>query len=390
MRVLVFNAGSSSLKYRLAEGTQGEGGELRTLATGVVEKIGEESGPPDHSRAAAEVFSRLSSDPATSRFEAVAHRVVHGGDHFTDPVRLDDRAIAALETLGEIAPLHNARALSVVKACRRARPDLPQVAVFDTAFHRGMPERASSYAIPGDLASRHGVKRFGFHGTAFRSMMAKYARSSGRAAGELKLVAFQLGNGASACAIDRARSVDTSMGFTPLEGLVMGTRSGDLDPALVAYLARREKVAASDVVDWLNDGSGLAGVSGVSRDAREVERAARTGNARARLALDLFAYRARKYLGAYLAVLGHADAVLFGGGIGEHMPSVRSGILEGLEELGLKLDSARNQSQRKGDGRISADGSKIDIWALATDEESVIAADAIALLLAAKVPERRS
>ena len=389
IRVLVFNAGSSSLKYRLTEGTTGGDGELRALAYGVVERIGEESGPLDHSRAAAEVLARLSSDPATSRFEAVAHRVVHGGDRFADPVLLDDHVISALESLGEIAPLHNARALSVVKACRSARPDLPQVAVFDTAFHRGMPERASSYAIPGDLALRHGVKRFGFHGTAFRSMMAKYARASGRPTGELKLVAFQLGNGASACAIDRGRSVDTSMGFTPLEGLVMGTRSGDLDPALVAYLARRENVAASDVVGWFNDGSGLAGVSGVSRDAREIERAAEAGNPRARLALDLFAYRARKYLGAYLAVLGRADAVLFGGGIGEHMPSVRSGILEGLEELGAKLDPARNQSQRKGDGRISTADSKIDIWALATDEESVIARDAAAFLAEA-VPDRRT
>ena len=380
LRVLVFNAGSSSLKYRLAEGTEGSDEGLKALASGVVERIGEKSGPPDHARAAAEALSRLSSDRATSRFEAVAHRVVHGGDRFTDPVRLDDGAIAALENLGEIAPLHNARALSVVKACRDARPDLPQVAVFDTAFHRGMPRRASSYAIAGELASRHGVRRFGFHGTAFRSLMAKYARSSGRAAEELKLIAFQLGNGASACAIDGGRSVDTSMGFTPLEGLVMGTRSGDLDPALVAYLAGRENVPASEVVGWFNDRSGLAGVSGVSRDAREVERAAETGNPQARLALDLFAYRARKYLGAYLAVLGHADAVLFGGGIGEHMPSVRAGIVEGLAELGLKLDPSRNSRQRKGDGRISADDSKTDIWALATDEESVIAGDAIALL----------
>jgi acetate kinase len=363
----------------LTEGTADADGGLRALASGVVEKIGEESGPPDHARAASEVLSRLSSE-AAFRFDAAAHRVVHGGDLFTDPVRLDDRAIAALENLGEIAPLHNARALSVVKACRSARPDLPQVAIFDTAFHRGMPERASSYAISGELASRHGVRRFGFHGTAFRSMMDKYARSSGRPAGELRLIAFQLGNGASACAIDRGRSVDTSMGFTPLEGLVMGTRSGDLDPALVAYLARRENVAASEVVGWFNDGSGLAGVSGVSRDVREVESAAEAGNARARLALDLFAYRARKYLGAYLAVLGHADAVLFGGGIGEHMPSVRAGILEGLEGLRLKLDQPRNERQRKGDGRISTDDSGIDIWALATDEESVIAADAIALL----------
>jgi acetate kinase len=380
LRILVFNAGSSSLKYRLVDEAPDAEDGLHAVASGVVEKIGEASGLPDHSRAAAEVFSRLSSDAFASRFDALGHRVVHGGERFADPVRLDDRTITALENLGEIAPLHNARALAVVRACRDARPELPQVAVFDTAFHRGMPEKASLYAISRDLALRHGVRRFGFHGTAFRSLIAKYARSTGRGVEDLRLVAFQLGNGASACAIDRGRSVDTSMGFTPLEGLVMGTRSGDLDPALVVYLARRENVSAGEVVRWLNERSGLAGLSGVSRDAREIERAADSGNARARLALDLFAYRARKYLGAYLAVLGHADAVLFGGGIGEHMPRVRAAILEGLEELELKLDPSRNERQREGDGRISAEDSRIDAWALATDEESVIARDAIALL----------
>jgi acetate kinase len=380
LRVLVFNAGSSSLKYRVIEAAPEQSEGIRALAAGVIEKIGEDSGLPDHARAGAEVLSRLSSDAAVSRYDAFAHRIVHGGDRFSDPVRLDRDTIAALEGLGEIAPLHNARALAVVQACRVARPDLPQVAVFDTAFHSRMPERATSYAIPGDLASRHGVRRFGFHGVAFRSLMDKYTRRLGRRAEDLRLIAFQLGNGASACAIDRGRSVDTSMGFTPLEGLVMGTRSGDLDPALVAYLAGREGVAAGEIVARLNQRSGLAGVSGISRDAREVERAASAGDARARLALDLFAYRARKYLGAYLAVLGRADAVLFGGGIGEHMPAIRAAILEGLEELGLRLDLSRNDKQRDGDGRISADDSRIDIWALATDEETIIARDAIALL----------
>jgi len=380
LRVLVFNSGSSSLKYRVTEAAPRQEEGVRTLASGAIEKIGEDSSLPDHARAAAEALSRLSSDSAGSRFEALAHRIVHGGDRFSDPVLLDETAIAALENLGELAPLHNARALSVVKVCRGARPDLPEVAVFDTAFHRRMPERASSYAIAGDLASRHGVRRFGFHGTAFRSLAEKYARICRRPAEDLRLIAFQLGNGSSACAIDRGRSVDTSMGFTPLEGLMMGTRSGDLDPALVSYLARREKAPADQVVEWLNDRSGLAGVSGVSRDAREVERAAQAGDARARLALDLFAYRARKYLGAYLAVLGRADAVLFGGGIGEHMPAIRAAILEGLEELGMRLDPARNEKQRGGDGRICADDSKIQVWALATDEESIIARDAMALL----------
>lgn len=377
MRVLVFNAGSSSLKYRVVEGTADRSAALRTIALGEVERIGESATAPDHESAARRI---LSADAASSGCEAVAHRVVHGGERFTAPVALDETAIRELEALDEIAPLHNRPALSVVRASRKARPDLPEVAVFDTAFHREMPPRASTYAIPPELAARHGIRRFGFHGLAFRSMMETYAARSGRPAGELRLIAFHLGNGASACAIDRGRSVDTTMGFTPLEGLVMGTRSGDLDPALVPFLARREGISAADVVALLNERSGLAGVSGVSRDAREIESAAQAGNSRASLALDLFAYRARKTLGAYLAALGRADAVLFGGGIGEHMPRVRAGILEGLGELGLELDASANDARRGGEGRISAESSKIGIWVLPPDEESVIARDAIALL----------
>lgn len=380
MRVLVFNAGSSSLKYKLVEGTPGERRPVSTLASGSAERIGEGAGAPDHARAALEILARFPEQAEPGRLDALAHRVVHGGERFEDPVELGGETLSALENLGEIAPLHNAPALAVVAACRTARPGLPQVAVFDTGFHRGMPERASAYAIPPDLASRHGVRRFGFHGTAYRSMMEGYTRLAGRPAEESRLVAFQLGNGASACAIARGRSVDTSMGFTPLEGLVMGTRSGDLDPALVAYLARRERVDAAEIVKGFNERSGLAGVSGISKDVREIERAAGAGNARATLALELFAYRARKYLGAYLAVLGGADAVLFGGGIGEHAPAIRAAILAGLEGLGLRLDPDLNAGLREGEGRISADESKISVFVITTDEESVIARDAMALL----------
>ena len=375
MRVLVFNAGSSSLKHRVIE-LAGRGLlPGRVLASGIVERIGETGGPTDHGGAARAVLSE------TAGLEAVAHRVVHGGERFAEPVRLDEKALSELEALGEIAPLHNAPALAVIRECRRALPDLPEVAVFDTGFHRSLPEKASAYAIPPDLAARHGIRRFGFHGISYRSMMEKYSGLRGRPPQELRLVAFHLGNGASACAIDRGRSVDTSMGFTPLEGLVMGTRSGDLDPALVPYLARREGISAEDIVRLFNERSGLAGVSGVSRDARQVEGAAEAGNARARLALDLFAYRARKFLGAYLAVLGGADAVLFGGGIGEHSPAIRAAIVDGLEELGLELDPFRNEGLRGEEGRISAEESRIEIRVVATDEESVIARDAIGLLM---------
>ena len=379
MRVLVFNAGSSSLKYRVVEGSTEKPADVRTILSGRVERVGESETAPDHEIAARRV---LSGDAAAAGYEAVAHRVVHGGDRFAAPVALDGEAMRALEALDEIAPLHNAPALSVVRECRRARPDLPQVAVFDTAFHREMPPRAAAYAIPPELAARHGVRRFGFHGIAFRSMMEQYAARAGRPAGELRLIAFHLGNGASACAIDRGRSVDTTMGFTPLEGLVMGTRSGDLDPALVPFLARREGISAADVVLLFNERSGLAGVSGISRDTREIETAARAGDARAALALDLFAYRARKTLGAYLAVLGRADAVLFGGGIGEHLPPIRAAILEGLETLGLELDRSANDALRQGEGRISGTGSRIEVRVVPPDEESVIARDAIALLAA--------
>ncbi len=377
MRVLVFNAGSSSLKYRVAEGSARLPAAMATLLSGRVERIGESESAPDHESVARQI---LSGNAAAAGYEAMAHRVVHGGERFAAPALLDDDALRALEGLDEIAPLHNGPALSVVRECRRECPDLPEVAVFDTAFHREMPPRASTYAIPPDLAARHGIRRFGFHGIAFRSMMERYAARAGRPAEELRLIAFHLGNGASACAIDRGRSVDTTMGFTPLEGLVMGTRSGDLDPALVPYLARREGISAADVVDLFNERSGLAGVSGVSRDTREIDRAARAGNARARLALDLFAYRARKTLGAYLAVLGRADAVLFGGGIGEHMPTVRAAILEGLEGFGLELDPSANDALGEGEGRISATSSKIEIRVVPPDEESVIARDAIDLL----------
>ena len=374
MRVAVFNAGSSSLKSRLFEGSAG-GDPLRPLASESADRIGE-GGAPDHAAAAIEILKRF----VASAFDAIGHRVVHGGSEFSAPARLTEETIAGIEALGDIAPLHNRPALSVIRACAGERPGMPQVAVFDTSFHAAMPQRAAAYAIDPDLARRHGIRRFGFHGIAHRSLMEQYAALTGRNAGELRLITFQLGNGCSACAIDRGRSVETSMGFTPLEGLVMGTRSGDLDPALVAFLARRERMSADDVVTLFNKSSGLLGLSGISRDLRLVEEAAAGGDARARLAIDLFAYRARKFLGAYLAVLGSADAVLLGGGIGEHSPAMRAAILEGLEGLGLRLDPNRNASPGDWGGRISADESKIEIRALSTDEESIIASDTVELL----------
>lgn len=379
MKLLVFNAGSSSLKYRLFELADGSGpvGTHR----GAIERIGGEGeDPPDHAMAVRRALRDL-HDLGEDRFGAFAHRVVHGGEEFAGPVRVDDETLGAIEAAASLAPLHNGPALAVVRECRRtAGTCTPQVAVFDTAFHRTLPKQASLYALPFELSERHHIRRFGFHGLSYRSMADRYFAETARRVEGSRLIAFHLGNGASACAIRDGRSVDTSMGFTPLEGLVMGTRSGDLDPSLVPYLAEREGVTGAEIIERLNQGSGLLGLSGVSRDTREIERAAREGNARARLALEIFAYRARKYLGSYLAALGGADAVLLGGGIGEHAVGIRSAILEGLEDLGISLDGARNDGIRGGIGRITADGSKIEAWVVPTDEESVIARDASALL----------
>lgn len=379
MKLLVFNAGSSSLKYKLFElasrdaPVETERGEIERIGSG-----GE--APTDHAMAVRSVLDDLHRR-GEDRFEAYAHRVVHGGERFREPARVDDETLAAIEEATDLAPLHNAPALAVIRECRRsATPPVPQVAVFDTAFHRTLPERAFRYALTLELAERLGIRRFGFHGLSYRSMCDRYFGQTGRRIEGSRLIAFHLGNGASACALRDGCSIDTSMGFTPLEGLVMGTRSGDLDASLVPYIAEREGMTGAQVLAQLNDRSGLLGLSGISRDVREIERAAGEGSACARLALEIFAYRARKYLGAYLAALGGADAVLFGGGIGEHATTVRAAMLEGLDELGISLDRARNERIRGEVGRISAEGSRIEAWVVPTDEEAVIARDAAALV----------
>jgi acetate kinase len=306
--------------------------------------------------------------------DAVGHRVVHGGDRFTSSVLIDDDVITALEALCEIAPLHNPGAVSGICAARRILGDtLPMVAAFDTSFHQTIPERAALYAIPYELSQRHKIRRYGFHGLAYQYDIARYAELVGKPAAEINAVTLHLGNGCSATAIRNGQSIDTSMGFTPLEGLVMGTRSGDLDPALVSYLARKEQVDAAEIENWLNQRSGLLGLSGLSNDMRELTAAYQT-NPRARLAIDVFCYRARKYLGAYLAVLeGKAEAVIFSGGIGENSALARKNILSGMEWCGLSLDDAGNNGMVRRDGRISAAKSKLDVFVIHTDEEAIIA-----------------
>lgn len=336
----------------------------------------------DHEQAGRWLFEHLEKDTV----EAVGHRVVHGGDRFRQPVRVDAGVLAEIENLNELAPLHNPACLAGIRGARGWLGErVPMVAVFDTAFHATLPPHAAQYAIPQDLARKHGIRRYGFHGIAHASLAAAGAANLGRPLDQVRLITLQLGNGCSATAIDRGRSVDTSMGFTPLEGLVMGTRSGDVDPSLVPYLARREGVSADEVERWLNERSGLLGVSGLSHDMRTILAAAEEDpGSPAALALDLFCYRARKYLGAYLAVLGGAEAVVFGGGIGEGAPAVRARICEGMAWCGLRLDSERNRAAAgltPGQAlRISTEDSTLSASVAAVDEETEIARQTVRCL----------
>lgn len=393
MRILVLNSGSSSLKARVVEvgGPFGTGEPPhRQAVAGAVEGIGgdatlcltvnggarpaQERAIPDH--AAAVQWFLQAARPVD--IQAVGHRIVHGGERFGEPALLDSDTVAEIERLGELAPLHNPAGVAAIRAARDwFGPDLPMVGLFDTAFHRTLPERASRYAISDELTTRHAVRRYGFHGIAHASLAEGYARSAGRSLDGLRLITLHLGNGCSIAAIRDACSVDTSMGLTPLEGLVMGTRCGDIDPTVVTYLARREGVSADVVESWLTHRSGLLGVSGLSSDMRVLLDAASRGDPRAERAIDLFCYRARKYLGAYLAVLGGADAVVFGGGIGERAPAIRRRICEGMEWCGLALDPHRNAAVTDlapGAGtRISPDDARLTAYVIAADEETWIA-----------------
>lgn len=406
MIILAVNCGSSSLKFQLIEIEEGSTplGVHRRLARGLVDRIGSEAvlfftsenvsrlhevaHVPDHSEAIRRVLSWLSQAGFDDRhIHAIGHRVVHGGDRFAQPTLIEDEVVEAIDALSVLAPLHNSPALTAIRATREILgAALPMVATFDTAFHRTMPDRSALYAIPPDLAAKHSIRRYGFHGLAHRYMAERYAAITRRPFDTVRLVTLQLGNGCSATAIANGRSVDTSMGLTPLEGLVMGTRCGDADPSLAGFLARKEGVAVEEVESWLNTRSGLLGVSGRSRDMRELLEAEQSDDARAVLAIEMFCYRARKYIGAYLAAIGGADAVLFGGGIGENAPSVRERICSGMDWCGLKLDADRNAQAVGLEGRISADDSLIEVYVVTVDEEVVIAEDTVRCLSASGLP----
>jgi acetate kinase len=316
---------------------------------------------------------------ALGQIEAVGHRVVHGGEHFTRSVLIDAEVLRRLDESIDLAPLHNPHNLSGIRAAQAALGSgVPQVASFDTAFHHTLPEIAYLYAIPYQFYRRYQVRRYGFHGTSHRYVAHRYRQLTGRTREQTNLVTLHLGNGCSACAIKGGRSVDTSMGFTPLEGLVMGTRSGDLDPAILDYLAAKEGLSLSQVEGVLNKSSGLLGISGLTADMRELlAEGAEHEDRRARLAVALFCYRVRKYIGAYLAALDGADAIVFAGGIGENAAQVRADICAGLGWLGARLDPGANTATVGGrEGRIDAEGSRLEVWVIPTDEELLIARDA--------------
>ena len=403
MKILVLNCGSSSLKFQLIEVGESDRRQ-RKLARGIVDRIGgdgsyrfiagdstpiEKPAPVrSHEEAVDRVITWLQSTPQLSHPDAAGHRVVHGGQTFSASVAIDDKVIGELDALADLAPLHNPAAVSGIRAARKILgATTPMAAVFDTSFHHGMPEYAANYAIPYELSRKHHIRRYGFHGLAHESDIARYAELTGKQVSEINAVVMHLGNGCSASAIRNGRSVDTSMGFTPLEGLVMGTRSGDLDPALVSYLARKENVDAAEVESRLNNHSGLLGVSGLSSDMRELT-AAYNENARARLAVDLFCYRARKYIGAYLAALGGAEAVIFSGGIGENSALVRKLICAEMEWLGLRLDVGANETVIGRDGAISTTGSRLEIFVVRTDEEAIIARETVRIVRGQQVEGR--
>ncbi|MGA5310225.1 acetate/propionate family kinase [Micromonospora taraxaci] len=359
-QVLVLNCGSSSVKWRRYDGD-------RALDHGTVERVGEPGGgPADHATAVRQILDGLD----LNGLAAVGHRVVHGGRKFSAPVLVDDAVLAAIRDLVPLAPLHNPANLAGVEVARAALPDIPQVAVFDTAFHHTLPEAVATYAIDRDVAERYDIRRYGFHGTSHAYVSRRTAELLGRPYDELNTITLHLGNGASACAVANGRSVATSMGMSPLQGLVMGTRSGDLDPTVIFHLRREGGLSVDEIDDLLNHRSGLLGLTGVN-DMREVLQRRAAGDPAATLAFDVYCRRITGYVGAYYALLGRVDAIAFTAGVGEHAAPVRAAALAGLERLGISVDDTRNDGE--GDRVISPDEAEVSVCVIRTDEEREIA-----------------
>ena len=393
--VLVINTGSSSIKYRLLEvGADGGG---RELASGLVDRIGVAGSRlvhcipdapdlvvvepiADHEAALRRVLDAFAlSGGLPADLAAIGHRVVHGGERFSDPTLVDDAVLAAIHGLAPLAPLHNPANAQGIEVARTLYPHLAQVAVFDTAFNRTMPSRAYRYALPRDVTDRYGIRRFGFHGTSHGYVSRRAAAHLGRPLGDLDLITLHLGNGASAAAVAGGRCIDTSMGLTPLQGLVMGTRCGDIDPAIVFHLHREAGMGFVEIEDLLTRRSGLTGLAGVG-DLREVHGRAATGDADAAEAVDVFCYRIRGYVGAYAAALGRVDAIVFTAGIGENDPEVRARVCAGLEGFGVHLDPDANRAAGGGERTVSRSDSRVAVLVVPTDEELEIARQALAVV----------
>ncbi len=390
MKVLVINAGSSSIKYQLYEMPQAE-----VLAKGFVERIGEEdsmlnhtyNGQPytakvkaeDHEKAMEIILDTLVSDKIgvmkdITEIAAVGHRVVHGGEEFTGSMVIDDKGMASIEKFADLAPLHNPPNLTGIHAAQHKLPDAKQVACFDTAFHSTIPKVAYLYALPYELYEKYHIRRYGFHGTSHRYVARRAAELMGMGKHDANVITCHLGNGCSITAVKQGKSVDTSMGFTPLEGLVMGTRSGDFDPAILFYLADKG-YSVKELNALCNKKSGLLGITGESNDMRNLGELAAKGDKRAQLAIDIFCYRIKKYIGAYTAVLGRVDAVVFTGGIGENGVDVRANVCNEMQGVGIELDAGKNKAASSDDRLLSCDDSKVKVFVIATNEEVAIAND---------------
>lgn len=390
MKILVINCGSSSLKYQLIDMTTEE-----VLAQGLVERIGIEGSiltqkvnekkyiieepMEDHKKAIQLVLGALVHEKEgvikdMSEIFAVGHRVVHGGEKYAGSVLIDEDVMKTLEECVKLAPLHNPPNIIGINACKELMPNTPMVGVFDTAFHQTMPEKAYMYSLPYELYEKHGVRRYGFHGTSHKYVSSVAADMMEKNIEDLRIITCHLGNGASLAAIKGGKCVDTSMGFTPLAGLTMGTRSGDIDPAIPTFLMKELNISESEVDNIMNKQSGVLGISGVSSDFRDVEGAAAEGNKRAQLALEVFKYKVMQYIGSYTAVMGGVDCIVFTAGLGENAIGTRENIVNGLEFLGAKIDKERNDI--RGEARlISADDSKVKVFIIPTNEELMIARD---------------
>ena len=391
MKVLVVNCGSSSLKYQLFNME-----DESVLAKGLVERIGIEGSVlnhqptgkgkvpltadiKNHTIAIQMVIDALVDKEhgviaSVDEIDAIGHRVVHGAEKFSDSVLITPAVMAALEENVELAPLHNPPNISGINACTAILPKVPQVGVFDTAFHQTMPKHSFLYGLPYEAYEKYGVRRYGFHGTSHKYVSQRAAELMGTHMSNLRIITCHLGNGASIAAVKNGKSIDTSMGFTPLEGLVMGTRCGDIDPAITPYLMKKLNMTPEQIDTYLNKKSGVLGISGVSSDFRDLEEAAGKGNERAQLAIDVFAYTVRKYIGSYAAAMGGVDAIVFTAGLGENSASMRDHICNGLEFLGTRIDPERNNVRGK-EQEISVDGSRVKLYLIPTNEELVIARD---------------